>query len=45
MGAIPGVIMLISTIFLYFYSIDDKRAKEIQLELKELRYNEKNIDN
>ncbi|CAF1267765.1 unnamed protein product [Adineta ricciae] len=37
MGAVPGGIMVISTICLYFYSIDDKRAKEIQFELQQLR--------
>jgi Na+/melibiose symporter-like transporter len=38
MGAVPGGILIISTICLYFYSIDDQRAKEIQVELQNLRY-------
>ncbi|CAF0855457.1 unnamed protein product [Adineta steineri] len=38
MGAVPGIIMVLSTICLYFYSIDDVRAKEIQQQLFEMRY-------
>jgi Na+/melibiose symporter-like transporter len=43
MGAVPGCVLVISTICLYFYSIDDERAKQIQQELHELRYEEKSI--
>ena len=43
MGAVPGCVLVLSTICLYFYSIDDKRAKEIQKELLELRYDEINL--
>ncbi|CAF2882485.1 unnamed protein product [Rotaria sp. Silwood2] len=38
MGAIPGGVLILSTICLYFYPIDDERAKQIQLELKTMRY-------
>ena len=37
MGVVPGVVLVMSTICLYFYSIDGKRAKEIQIQLEELR--------
>ncbi|CAF3461872.1 unnamed protein product [Rotaria socialis] len=37
MGAVPGCVLVLSTICLYFYSIDDERAKEIQIQLKTLR--------
>ncbi|CAM2730342.1 unnamed protein product, partial [Rotaria socialis] len=33
----PGCVLVLSTICLYFYSIDDERAKEIQIQLKTLR--------
>ncbi|CAF4606091.1 unnamed protein product, partial [Rotaria socialis] len=36
MGAVPGCVLVLSTICLYFYSIDDERAKEIQIQLKTL---------
>ncbi|CAF1003270.1 unnamed protein product [Rotaria sordida] len=48
MGAVPGCVLIVSTVCLYFYSIDDKRAKEIQYELKNMRNTsspEKNLAN
>jgi Na+/melibiose symporter-like transporter len=38
MGGVPGVVLVLSTVCLYFYSIDDKRAAQIQEQLKDLRY-------
>ncbi|CAM4739895.1 unnamed protein product [Rotaria magnacalcarata] len=48
MGVVPGCVLVLSTICLYFYSIDDERAKEIQIQLKTLRNTsspEKNLVN
>ncbi|CAF1015848.1 unnamed protein product [Rotaria sp. Silwood1] len=38
MGAVPGAVLIVSTTCLFFYSIDDERARQIQIELKTLRY-------
>jgi Na+/melibiose symporter-like transporter len=43
MGAVPGCVLILSTICLYFYPIGEKEAKEIQEELLELRYDEINL--
>ncbi|CAF1009640.1 unnamed protein product [Didymodactylos carnosus] len=43
-GGIPGVIMLISTVCLFFYPIGEKRTQEIEKQLQQLRESSANTN-